>query len=32
LRAMKGRCRRRDLEWQHSKQEQDKETFHGGRV
>jgi len=32
LRAMKGRCRPRDLERQHSQQEQDKETFHGGRV
>jgi hypothetical protein len=32
LRAMKGRCRPRNLERQHRQQEQDKETFHGGRV
>jgi hypothetical protein len=29
---MKGRCRPRDLERQHSQQEQDEEAFHGARV
>jgi hypothetical protein len=32
LRAMKARCRPRDLERQHSQQEQDEETSHGGGV
>jgi hypothetical protein len=31
-RAMKGRCRPRELERQHDQQEEDDETFHGGRV
>jgi hypothetical protein len=29
---MKGRCRPRELERQHDQQEEDDETFHGGRV
>ena len=32
LRAMKARCRPRDLEREQSQQEEDEETFHGGRV
>jgi len=32
LRTMKAHCRPRDLERQHGQQQQDDETFHGGRV